>query len=267
MKKISSISITSHDMTSVSHYESEFIDVCYFTHKSPVKDQCNEDALGVFIDHMGNLVLAVADGVGGQAQGDQASAIIMNELERIISTEERLWNRENILDAIEDANKMIQHKLNGAASTVAIAFIKSNLLRSIHVGDSSVLITGQRGKMKYQSTAHSPVGYAVESGLLEENEAIFHEDRHYISNVVGSSPMHIELGSTIKLATYDTVLLASDGIFDNLLVTEIIEIIRKGKIANCAENLREACHGRMIFENSDLPHKPDDMTFILYRRK
>jgi serine/threonine protein phosphatase PrpC len=155
----------------------------------------------------------------------------------------------------------------GAATTVAIVEIQDHHVRPYHIGDSMTLITGQRGKLKYQSTAHSPVGYAVEAGLLDADDAIYHADRHLISNAVGMPGMHVEMGPRIALAARDTVLVASDGLFDNLQADEIIATIRRGPLPDAAKALADHCQERMHHPGDDQPHKPDDMSFILYRRR
>jgi serine/threonine protein phosphatase PrpC len=182
------------------------------------------------------------------------------------ATKSQLPLRDAILDGIEKANRQILNKSSGAATTLAAIEIQSNSIRPYHVGDSMIMLCGQRGKVKLQSIAHSPVGYAVESGLLDENEAIHHEERHLISNVVGSSDMSIEIGTLRKLAPRDTLIVASDGLFDNLYLTEIIDIIRTGKLTTSANSLIELTLERMQHPKADSPCHPDDLTFILFRR-
>ena len=174
--------------------------------------------------------------------------------------------RDAVLDGIEKANRHILNQSSGAGTTLAVIEIQDNFIRPYHVGDSMIMLCGQRGKVKLQSIAHSPVGYAVESGLLDENEAIHHEERHLISNVVGSDEMSIEIGTRRKLALRDTLILASDGLFDNLYLTEIIDTIRTGKLGQAAKTLIQLTHERMNQKREDLPCHPDDLTFILFRR-
>ena len=102
--------------------------------------------------------------------------------------------RDAILNGFEDANGAVQALGIGAATTLAVVEVKENIVRPYHVGDSMILVVGQRGKIKLQSVPHSPVGYGVESGLLDEKEAMYHEERHLVSNVVGSPDMRIESG-------------------------------------------------------------------------
>lgn len=210
----------------------------------------------------------MADGLGGLPAGAVASGLAVNILSRLInkSTNDTVL-RDIILDGFEKTNQTIISQGIGSATTLAVAEITDNYIRTYHVGDSTILITGQRGKIKLQTVAHSPMGYAVESGLLEENEAVHHDERHIVSNVVGAADMSITVGSNIKLSKYDTLLIASDGVFDNLYVDEIVEIIRKGSLKNAAEQLVYKCNERMLDNDPDKPGHKDDLSFILFRLK
>jgi serine/threonine protein phosphatase PrpC len=88
-----------------------------------------------------------------------------------------------------------------------------------------------------------------------------------VSNLVGQNDMRIELGSTLALSDHDTVVLASDGLFDNLSPPEIVDIVRKGPLGEAANHLRDAAMGRMQAKEPGAPSKPDDLTFLLYRRR
>ena len=109
------------------------------------------------------------------------------------------------------------------------------------------------------------MGYAIEAGLLDHREAIHHQDRHIVSNIVGSPEMRIEVGRTLKLQPRDTMLLGSDGLFDNLHLSEIVDLIRKGPLARVAETLAEQCRRRMQDPQPEHPCHPDDLTFLIYR--
>ena len=141
--------------------------------------------------------------------------------------------------------------------------IHGDAIRTYHVGDSMVMVVGQRGKLKMETISHSPVGYAMGAGMLSADEAIVHDDLHLVSNVVGSPDMHISMGIPFRLAARDTLLLATDGLFDNIPRDEIIDIIRAGPLPQCADRL--AAYARQRMAEGVAPFKPDDLTFILYR--
>jgi len=240
--------------------------VCIYTCKQPDKTSGNEDSAAIIPSGNDAGVLVVADGLGGLAGGDKASATVVNMINDAVKKQlDSTSLRGSILDGIEQANKTILAMGTGSATTIIAVEVNDKTVRSFHAGDSMALIVGQRGKVKYQTISHSPIGYAMESGFMEEDEAMTHDERHLVSNVVGAADLRLELGPLLKLAKRDTLLLGSDGLFDNLTIDEIIEIIRCGPLRQCADELVKACNERMSGNLDNVLSKPDDMTFILYR--
>ena len=240
--------------------------VAVFSRRAPSKETSNEDAAALIAmdDHRGAIV--VADGCGGMSKGETASRLAVQALRRSVEAAMASGSfRSAILDGIESANRQVRDLGTGAATTLAAVELHKNSVRAYHVGDSQVLLVGNRGKIKLQTRSHSPVGYAVEAGMLSEEEAIHHEDRHIVSNVVGTHDTHIEIGPRKKLAPRDTLIIASDGLFDNLHMEEIVEIIRKGRLEAIARELVAHVSRRMEEADAEHPSKPDDMTFVLFR--
>ncbi|MCP3983208.1 MAG: serine/threonine-protein phosphatase [bacterium] len=239
-----------------------------FTAASPGRDT-NEDAAGLFPLGIGagsGGVLAVADGVGGLPAGESASREVLSRLwDALLAADPAAESlRGPILDGIEAANQALIEAGTGAATTLAVAELRGRELRTFHVGDAAILLVGQRGRIKLQTVAHSPVGYAQEAGLLDEREALQHDERHLISNAVGTSDMRIEIGSPVKMAPRDTLLLATDGVLDNLRLQEIVDAIRTGPLEEGVEAIRRTSRRRMLGEESG-PSKPDDATLVVFR--
>lgn len=239
-----------------------------FSARGPDKDGPNEDAACVVEVSDDLAVLVVADGLGGQPAGQTASEAALRALIHSIREADpsELSLRGAILDGFERANSAVQALGVGAGTTLVACEIAGDTARAYHVGDSSILIIGQRGKLKLQTVAHSPVGYAVESGLLDESEALHHDDRHLVSNVIGDAHMRIEIGSPLQLAARDTVLLATDGLLDNVRAEEIVETARCGPLQQAAQSLAQHGLQRMLEPGDGQPSKPDDLTYLLYRR-
>jgi serine/threonine protein phosphatase PrpC len=236
--------------------------------REPEKAGPNEDAAAFIPVADDAIVLAVADGVGGSPAGCEASSTAIETLQRALAKElDGGPLRGAILDAVEKANQNLLASGKRSATTLVIAEIARNQLRCYHVGDSELIVVGQRGRIKQRIIPHSPTGFAVEAGLLDEEEAVQHEDRHIIFNVVGSPNMRVDFSTAVDLGLRDTVLLTSDGVLDNLYVDEVVEIIRKGPLSVAADRLIEATRDRMINGQASKPSKPDDATIVLYRRK
>jgi len=239
-----------------------------FTARCPGKDSPNQDAVAILPFGASACVLVVADGMGGERAGDEAAALAVRALQATIAEAERKdWLlRSAILDGIERANQAVLDLGVGAGSTLAVVEVQDGSVRPYHVGDSTILLVGQRGKLKLQTVAHSPVGFAVEAGMLDESEAMHHEDRHLVSNMLGVADMRIEVGSARRLALRDTLLLASDGLSDNLHSDEIVERIRTGSLEEIARRLSRDAQRRMDDPRLGEPSKPDDLTFVGFRR-
>jgi serine/threonine protein phosphatase PrpC len=242
-------------------------DVCVRSLRSPDKQTDNEDSAAIIQLGDDSLVLAVADGVGGSVAGREASNAAVRTLSRVLTQlpDETQQLRPAILDAVEEANKTVLGLARGAATTLVVAQLDATHLRSYHVGDSELLAVGQRGRIKQRVVPHSPTGFAVEAGLLDENEAVQHDQRHVLFNVIGSLEMRVEVGPALQLAVRDTVLLASDGLFDNLYIGEIVDAIRSGPLTAAADRLVARVQARMQGEGADQPCKPDDLTIVLFR--
>ena len=243
-------------------------DAVIYTHRAPGRDSDNEDSLLALSLPETGTVLAVCDGLGGLPNGGTASEQAVQTLAEAAKGARSTDSlREILLDGIETANRIILTRGSGSATTLALAEVAGGVARTYHVGDSSVLICGQRGKLKHYTVSHSPVGYAVEAGMLDEEAALHHEERHLISNMLGSTDMRIEIGPAIPLAARDTLLLASDGLFDNLYPEEIIDIIRCGPLMHAAKRLRDTANRRMLHPTGGEPSKWDDLSFILFRQR
>ena len=252
----------------LDHYATGIGQVAVSTIGDHDKNGPNEDSAAIIPVNEQYLVLAVADGVGGMVGARKASNLtvecIRNSVRNIDETTGSKL-RSAILDGIETANQKILELGTGSASTLALAEIGPGYVRTYHVGDSILMVCGQRGRLKLVTTPHSPVGFAMEAGLLDESEALQHAELNLIFNVLGSADMRIEIGSELPLSTYDTLLLASDGLTDNVMQDEMITAISSGAIDLGIQQLTDLAQHRMANADDGKPSKPDDFTLMLFR--
>ena len=240
-----------------------------FTCRSPDKETENEDTVAVIPFGPEAAILVVADGAGGLPAGKRASrtAVLSLIASMQLALENTMLLRNAILNGIEAANEAVLALANGSATTLTVVTIEGRSARAYQIGDSEALIVGQRGRIKLQTTPHSPTGLAVEAGFLDEREALHHEERHLVSNLLGTSDMRIDIGATLDLQPRDTIILASDGLTDNLHLDEIVERIRKGPLDEAADDIIGLAVERMSRPTGGAPHKPDDLSLILYRKQ
>jgi serine/threonine protein phosphatase PrpC len=258
------LSFSSLDVLEPQIHQFPFGEFCIFTVKASDKDGPNEDSAAIVSLTKQSGVIVLADGVGGQAVGDKASKTAVNIITKAVAKTDNMAGDLStvIIPSIDKANEKVMSLYADAATTIVIAEISGDTMRTYHAGDSIALVTGQRGKIKFLTIAHSPTGYAMEAGLLDQEEAMQAKDRHIVSNILGYADARIELGPRLKLAQKDTLLLASDGLTDNLLIDDIIEIIRKGPLQNAATKLMHACTEKMHQPDG----KVDDLTAVLFRK-
>lgn len=239
-----------------------------YTCPSPESETENEDTVAVVPYGPRAAILVVADGAGGLPAGKRASlAAVSTLIESLrVSMAETMLLRTAILNGIEAANVAVQDLAIGAATTLTVITIEELTARAYQIGDSEAIIVGQRGLLKLQTPVHSPTGFAVEAGILNQREALHHADRHLVSNFLGNSDMRIDIGTEVTLKPRDTVLLASDGLMDNVHIDEIIARIRVGAVDDAANAVINLAKRRMGDSATEQPSKPDDLSLILFRK-
>ena len=239
-----------------------------YTCRAPDKETANEDTVALIPFGPQAAVFIVADGAGGLPAGKRASitaaATLIESLHA--ATVETTLLRTAVLNGIEAANIAVQNLGNGSATTLTVITIEGLTVRAYQVGDSEAMVVGQRGRLKLQTTVHSPTGLAVEAGFLGQREALHHAERHLVSNFIGTADMRIDVGAEVDLRPYDTVLLASDGLMDNVHLDEIIERIRKGPLDAASNRVCALAQRRMAGAADGQPSKPDDLSLILFRK-
>ena len=239
-----------------------------FTCRAPDKESDNEDSVAAIPYGPDAVVLVVADGAGGLPAGRRASQTAVRSLEASLNVamSETMLLRTAILNGIDAANAAVLELGNGSATTLTVVTIEGQIARSYQIGDSEAIVIGQRGMIRAQTMAHSPTGFAVEAGMLDQRAALHHKERHLVSNFIGTADMRIDMGAGIKLNPRDTVLLASDGLTDNVHAHEITELVRKGPMTDAVNSMIALARRRMTVETIHQPSKPDDLSVILFRK-
>ena len=138
-------------------------------------------------------------------------------------------------------------------------------MRTYNTGDSEAMVVGGRGRIKLRTVVQSPVGYQVAAGVLDEEEALHHDERHYISHVLGAKAMRIDVGPPHELDPRDTLVLGSDGLFDNVGREELADAVSGADLEEVARAVADLVQQRMEDPQKGEPSKEDDCTFVLYR--
>lgn len=180
-------------------------------------------------------LIAVADGMGGHAGGEVASAIAINSLVELLSV---LDSTEIDLDSKDDLFVNITHQidakilqsskddpeLSGMGTTLTALNISENNVGLLHVGDSRCYRYRDK-KLEQLSIDHTVMQELIDQGRLTPDEVASHPQRSLLTQALmgdsGITPILINF----QIKSGDKFLLCSDGLSNVLSNYEIIKII------------------------------------------
>src|SRR5262245_5869493 len=181
----------------------------------------------------------VADGMGGAAAGEIASAmaveVVLGEL-RTQWLQADSGNPELFVRAIKRATKAANEQINtyaashpeyrGMGTTATIAGLLGDTLYLAQVGDSRAYVVRQ-GVVRQITKDQSLMQKLIEAGELTEEEAEQSERRNIILQALGPEPsIKIDLThQTVRRG--DLLVLCSDGLSGQVPKEEIAEVVTK----------------------------------------
>lgn len=173
-------------------------------------------------------VYAVADGLGGHAAGEVASALVVERLRQVtIGAGTSVDDAQQLLaEAVRDANRTIHRSATqdpdhaGMGTTVTAAVAVDDTLCFAHVGDSRGYLL-RDGELTRITEDHTPVQRAVRAGVISAEEALHHPSRHVLAQAVGLD-VDVEVDTPrVELESGDRVILCTDGMTDPIPDTDI----------------------------------------------
>lgn len=202
-----------------------------------LKRDHNED--NYLINEELNLFV-VADGMGGHAGGEYASAIAVNTVEEIIASMGVGANtsdpveatREKLGQAVRLAGRRIYEKAaeqpeyRGMGTTAVVLLLHAGNAFVAHVGDSRLYLV-RAGGVEQVTEDHSLIAEQVREGLMTEEEAKNHHMRNVITRSLGYQE-DVEVDVTVRaLRRGDRFLLCSDGLSGYLEPDEIRRLLEQ----------------------------------------
>ncbi|MBE2201259.1 MAG: protein phosphatase 2C domain-containing protein [Anaerolinea sp.] len=173
------------------------------------------------IDQHGYL-LAVADGVGGDAGGREASQAIITYLAQVYYSSPAPNPLENLRQAITQANQRaavdVRMKFQDAATTLVTAVILNNQLFVANIGDSRA--------------------YLLRGGQLRQLTADHRQDGKLARYLVATSHIQPDFFLPVPLQAGDRVLLCSDGLYEAIVdAGEVARLAGKGGVKTAVNRL------------------------------
>ncbi|WP_336249112.1 Stp1/IreP family PP2C-type Ser/Thr phosphatase [Stomatohabitans albus] len=219
----------------------------------------NEDSY-----YAGDLVAAVADGMGGHAAGEVASNLA---LQPVIALEgvpypDAESATKGLVNAVLEANELVlSHATDnpdqsGMGTTLTAVLMREGALHLAHVGDSRAYLF-RDGTLTQLTTDHTLVNRLVQEGHLSEEEAKVHPHRSVITRAIGvDSNLDVDtLEPPLPMVPGDRFLLCSDGLSGPVSDEQIAAILANERIPE------RAC--RRLVDAANSNGGPDNITTII----
>jgi len=181
------------------------------SHKGMIREG-NEDS-----GYAGPRLLAIADGMGGQAAGEVASSEVIST---IVTLDDDIPGSDILTSlgtAVQRANDQLLHmvqedpQLEGMGTTLTALLWTGQRLGLVHVGDSRAYLL-RDGLLTQITQDHTWVQRLVDEGRITEEEATTHPQRSLLMRALGSAE-HVEPDLSIReVRVGDRYLICSDGL-------------------------------------------------------
>lgn len=195
-------------------------------------------------------MLVVADGMGGAAAGDLASAAAIDRIRRLddedITAEEL---PERLAGAIDQANDRLadlvvdDHALEGMGTTVSAVMCDGDRYVIGHIGDSRAYLL-RDGEFTRLTHDHSWVQSLVDDGRLTEAEAAEHPHRSLLLRVLNGQPNNAADMSELEARPGDRLLVCSDGLCglvdDDTLASRLVGTNLEAMVADLVDDAHAA---------------------------
>jgi PPM family protein phosphatase len=212
--------------------------------------------------YAGEHLFVVADGMGGHAGGDVASAIAVK---RIAETDRKYASPNDaefaLRSALLAANSLLaetvfEHgELTGMGTTVSGMLRVDDHIAIAHIGDSRIYLF-RDGVLKQVTADHTFVQRLVDSGRITAEEAAVHPRRSVLMRVLGDVDASPEIDTTVmKTLPGDRWLICSDGLSSFVAEDKIQAVL--GAIPTA-----EDAAARLVKESLD-QGAPDNVTVVI----
>ncbi|MFE1448389.1 Stp1/IreP family PP2C-type Ser/Thr phosphatase [Streptomyces olivaceoviridis] len=181
------------------------------SHKGMIREG-NEDS-----GYAGPRLLAIADGMGGQAAGEVASSEVISTL---VTLDDDVPGSDILTSlgvAVQRANDQLRAmveedpQLEGMGTTLTALLWTGQRLGLVHVGDSRAYLL-RDGVLTQITQDHTWVQRLVDEGRITEEEATTHPQRSLLMRALGSGD-HVEPDLSIReVRAGDRYLICSDGL-------------------------------------------------------
>ncbi len=210
------------------------MEYCYITDPGKVRER-NEDSVTICEDGTGEVLLIVADGMGGHKNGEIASSIALNLISERFKNISSVGNKEDainwIQNTVSEANVAIfkyvstHPQSQGMGTTIVLSVLTPSFLLIGNIGDSSGYVY-KNNKIHKITVDHTLVNLLVKSGELTPEEAKNHPKKNVLMKALGSST-NVEMDIFNVELNVDGIFLCSDGLTNMLADDQIARVLNE----------------------------------------
>jgi serine/threonine protein phosphatase PrpC len=207
----------------------------------------------------GNMIFAVADGMGGERSGELAGKIAIDELTRMLPKAQSHNDRflaETYPQILKDLFLSIHKELSrigldvhcrNMGSTFTVVWIHGRMAMYAHIGDTRLYrLVRAEGESTYPlklaqvSEDHTFVGWLRRTGQINERQARFHPRKNVLSRALGAGHQIIEpqIG-WFELMAGEKLLLCTDGVIDGLWDHAIRDLLNESQAQDHEKSVAE----------------------------
>ena len=212
--------------------------------------------------YAGGALFVVADGMGGHAGGDVASAIAVRRIAQtdgmdFATAQEAEFALQAAMVAANReiaATVAVHTELTGMGTTVSAMVRVGDVMATAHIGDSRIYLQ-RGGELSQITNDHTFVQRLVETGRITAEEAAVHPRRSVLMRVLGDIDQSPEIDTSV-IATLpgDRWILCSDGLSSYVPEEEIHAVLAAAS---------DAQHAAGALVGAALEHgAPDNVTVV-----
>ncbi len=162
-----------------------------------------------------SVLIAVADGLGGEAAGDYAAEILKEKLAGLnhISRNNEQSELDHLVRAIDRSiytEGQENKSLEGMGSTLVGVLLRDRIAHWVHVGDSRLYLL-RNGALTRVTEDQTLARFLLEEGEITAEQLPTHYSRHVMDQCVGCGYAEPETGR-LKLLAGDLLMLSTDGL-------------------------------------------------------
>jgi PPM family protein phosphatase len=217
----------------------------------------NEDACGSHVESATHVLVAVADGVSGEAGGEFASTSAIEVTLRAYRESPVSWGpAKRLYRAAQQANieiydrALVVTELRGMSTTLTAIVVDGDTLYAAHVGDSRLYLI-RNGEVVQKTKDHTVTGERRRMGLLSAKSAKRHPKRSVLTRSLGRELIVAVDRIAFPILGGDILVLCSDGLYNVLDEGQLLaEVAGRDPAGACAS----------LVQRSNARGTPDNLT-------